>query len=333
VLARGPGRVNLIGEHTDYNGGLALPFAIGRGVTVSAEAAPGNLVEVYARALGERDEFPLADPARVTGWRAFARGLVAELRPATGARLVIDSDLPRGAGLSSSAALSTSLALALLGLSGREMERLELARLCSRVENEWFGTHGGLLDQLAALFCREGHALRIDFRILELQHVPLELGGWTLAILDSGVARDNATSGYNERRSECARACSLLGVDSLREVAAGDLAGLPEPLGRRARHVLEENARVEGAVEALRRGDLPELGLLLDASHASLRDLYEVSTPEVERTARAMKDAGAAGARLMGGGFGGSLLGLFGPGVEPPAGASIVEPGGAARLV
>jgi galactokinase len=333
VRARGPGRVNLIGEHTDYNAGLALPFAIGRGVTATAERLAGDTVEVEALDLGERDAFPLARPERVPGWRAFARGLVAELRPETGMRLCVSGDLPRGAGLSSSAALSTALALAIVALEGREVERLELARLCSRVENEWVGASTGLLDQLAALFCRDGHALRIDFQSLELRQVSLELGGWALATLDSGAAHDNASSGYNERRRECERACDQLGVEWLRHASGDDAARLPDPLRRRALHVIEENARVDTAVAALECRDLPELGRLLDASHASLRDLYEVSTPEVEAAVDAMKRAGAAGARLIGGGFGGSVLGLFPPDAAPPPEALAVHPGGRAVLV
>jgi galactokinase len=325
--------VNLIGEHTDYNGGLALPFAIESGVTVRAEQASGESVVVEALDLGETDEFPYANPQPTRGWKAFARGIVAELKPSAGARISIEGDLPRGAGLSSSAALSTALALALLQLCGREMERLELARLCSRVENEWVGSPTGLLDQLAVLFAREGQALRIDFQALELSHVPLDLGDWTLATLDSGVEHDNATSGYEERRGECARACALLGIGTLREATPADVARLPEPIDRRARYVLEENVRVDAAVAALTRGDLLELGRLLDATHAGLRDLYEVSTPEVEHTVGLMKDAGAAGARIVGGGFGGAVLGLFPPGTKPPADVLVAEPGPPARLV
>jgi galactokinase len=331
--------VNLVGEHTDYNDGLCLPFAIARGVTVSAETMPGDEVIVAARDLGEEDRFELAAPASTSGWRAFVRGVVAELRAAgyavPAARIEIHGDLPHGAGLSSSAALETALCLALLALTGdaERADRLELARLCSRVENDWVGARTGLLDQLAALFCRESSALRIDIASLELSHVPLQLGGWTLAVLDSGTRHENAASGYNERREECARAAELVGLRSLRAATLEDAARLPAPLDLRLRHVLGDNARVDEAVSALTAGDMPELGELLDASHASLRDLYEVSTPELESAVRAMKDAGAAGARMIGGGFGGSVLGLLPPGTVLPAGALAVEPGPAARVI
>ena len=208
VRARGPGRVNLIGEHTDYNGGLALPFAIDRGVTVTAEPLSGDRVEVVAFDLAETDEFPLADPGRTDGWRAFVRGTVAELTAAgielAPARLVIEADVPRGSGLSSSAALEAALCLALLGVAGaREPDRVELAKLCSRVENDWVGAETGLLDQLASLLGEEGSALRIDFKTLDLETVPLELGGWQLVTADSGAAHSHAEGGYNERRAEC----------------------------------------------------------------------------------------------------------------------------------
>jgi galactokinase len=339
VAAFGPGRVNLIGEHTDYNDGLCLPFAIARGVTVRAEAIDGDRVEAHAADLGEDDAFAAADPARdVEGWRAFVRGTVGELGAAGhaigGARLRIAGDLPRGSGLSSSAALSTALALALLGLAGEpEGDRRELARLCSRVENDWVGAQTGLLDQLAALFGREGHALRLDCRDLSLEPVVLDLRGWTLAVAPSGHEHSHAGSGYNERRAECRAACEALGIASLRDAPPDAPDRLPAPLDRRVRHVLTENARVDAAVAALREGDLDELGALLDASHASLRDDYEVSVDAVERTVARLKDAGAVGARIVGGGFGGSVLALFPPEAAPPDDATVVKPAGPARVV
>jgi galactokinase len=345
-----PGRVNLIGEHTDYNLGLALPFAIAEGVTVSAEALDPGVdgearIEALASDLGEGDEFPLAAPARVEGWRAFVRGTVAELTragfPLVGARLTISGGVPPGAGLSSSAALEVALCLALLDLAAEDgpgaprepLERTELARLCARVENDWVGAQTGLLDQLASLYGARDMALRIDFRTLEVDPVPLRLDGWRLVVLDSGEPHVHASSGYNQRRAECARACELLGVESLREAGPDDLARLPEPLSRRAAHVIGENERVRAAVAALRADDLPAVAALLNASHASLRDCYEVSTPAVESAVERLLAAGAAGARVIGGGFGGSVLGLLAPGLATPAGAREVRPGAGAHLV
>jgi galactokinase len=387
-----PGRVNLIGEHTDYNLGLALPFAIAEGVTVRAEAAPrgspgAGLVDAYARDLDERDEFALAEPTPAPGWRAFVRGVVAELAragvPLVGARLELGGDLPLGAGLSSSAALAIALCLALADLgraAGRPgrggggggggrgedggcgaggggacgegrggggeghgggvkgggakvMDRTELALLCARVEHDWVGAHTGLLDPLASLYGAPDAALCIDFRTLGVEPVPLRLGGWRLVVLDSGERHRHASSGYNARRAECARACRLLGVASLREATRSAVELLPEPLRRRALHVLDENARVRRAVAALRVDDLPAIGRLLDASHESLRERFEVSTPAVEAAVERLRGAGAAGARVVGGGFGGSVLGLFAPGVAPPAGARVVRPAAGARLL
>jgi galactokinase len=331
VQAFAPGRVNLIGEHTDYNDGLCLPFAIHLGVTVAADPLPGSDIEAHALDLVESDRFEAsAEPGRRRGWRAFVRGAAAELlrdgielRPC---RLDISGDLPRGAGLSSSAALSVALCLALCAVAGsKPPPRLELARLCSRIERDWCGAQTGLLDQLASLFGERGRALRIDMRGPALQPIPLELGDHVLATLDSGAGRSVAASGYNERREECRAACRTLGVNSLRDADGHE--GLPEPLNRRVRHVLSENERVDATVAALAAGDLPEVGRLLDASHRSLRDDYEVSVPAVERAVDACKEAGALGARIMGGGFGGSVLALFPPGAEPPRSAVTVEPG------
>jgi galactokinase len=338
VQAFAPGRVNLIGEHTDYNAGLCLPFAIERGVTVAADPLPEGEIEAHALDLGERDRFELGAESVVggpPGWRPFVRGAAAELiREGVGlrpCRLEITGDVPRGAGLSSSAALSVSLCLALCAVAGAKPPgRIELARLCSRIERDWCGAETGLLDQLACLFGERGRALRIDMRGLAIEPVPLELGDHVLATLDSGAERSIAASGYNERREECRAACRALGVDSLRD--AEGYEGLPEPLGRRVRHVLSENARVDAAVVALAAGDLAGLGRLLDDSHRSLRDDYEVSVPAVEKAVDACKEAGALGARIMGGGFGGSVLALFPPGAEPPAGAERVKPGPGAAI-
>jgi galactokinase len=331
--------VNVIGEHTDYNDGLCLPFAIAGGVTVTAEALRGDRVEARALDLGEEDAFALADPPRADGWRAFVRGMVAELQaaghPLRAARLEISGDVPQGAGLSSSAALEAALALALLAVAGADgdVDRLALARLCSRVENTWVGAQTGLLDQVAVLFGQEGAALRLDVRALRWEPVPLALGDWALAVIDSGAVHSHAASGYNARREECRRAAEALGLRSLRDADLEAAARLPDPLDRRVRHVIDENARVDEAVAALRAGDLPALGALLDASHRSLRDLYDASVPEVEATVARVKAAGAAGARMVGGGFGGAVLGLFPPGATPPEGAVVVEPGPAARLL
>jgi galactokinase len=337
VVAFGPGRVNLIGEHTDYNGGLSLPFAIADGVTVTATPIDGERFEAVALDHDEHDSFGVAEDASVEGWRAFVRGTVAELRAAghdpRPARLEISGTVPQGSGLSSSAALEVALCLALLRADPAAADRLALAKLCSRVENDHVGARTGLLDQIASLLGRDGHALRVDFATLTVEPVPLELGDWRLVTLDSGEAHSHAGSGYNERRRECARACELLRVVSLSEATPDRLPELPDPLDRRARHVLEENARVDAAVAALRADDLPELGRLLDASHASLRDLYDASTPAVEAAVARLKDAGAAGARMVGGGFGGHVLALLPPGTSAPAGATEVRPGPGGRLL
>ena len=332
VQAFAPGRVNLIGEHTDYNGGLALPFALRAGVRVEARASSEEEIVARALDLGEDDRFPLRAIEPADGWRAFVRGAVAELRgsgvPIRGATLAISGDLPRGGGLSSSAALTVALCLALIELAGaRRPGALALARICSRVEHAWAGAMTGLLDQFASLCGRERHVLLIDFAALELEHVPLKLAGHRLVVLDSGERHAHGASGYNERRRECARACELLGVRTLREVTPERAERLPEPLRRRVRHVLSENERVRQAAAALRAGDMSALGALLDASHASLRDDYEVSTSALEAAVERLRKSGALGARLIGGGFGGAVIGLLPPGVVAPAGALEVAPG------
>jgi galactokinase len=340
VVAFGPGRANLIGEHTDYNEGLSLPFAIRQGVRVTAEATDGDELLVTAVDHGDGERFQLSGGGeRLGGWRDFIRGAIGELCAAgvdlRGAELTIEGTVPQRVGLSSSAALEVALCLALRALAGARDpgDPVALARLCSRIENEWVGARSGLLDQLASLLGIEGHALRIDFRTLETRPVPLRLDGWRIVTVDSGEHRSLATSGYNERRAETERARRVLGVASLREALPADAERLPEPLDRRVRHVLEENARVDAAVAALEANDLTALAELLDASHASLRDLYDTSTPAVERTVKRLRAAGAAGARMMGGGFGGQVIALLPPGAPAPDGATEVVPADGARLL
>jgi galactokinase len=322
VVAFAPGRVNLLGEHTDYNGGLALPFAIERGVIVRSTRLPGPLCMAIARDLGEQDAFNAWGVEGASGWRAFVRGTVAECGPPP-VRVEITGDVPRGGGLSSSAELGCARALALCGED--DPDRRALARLCSRVENGWVGARTGLLDQYASLLAEAGAALLIDFATDEITTVPLTLGEWRLVVVRAG-RRDLAAGGYNDRRRESAEAAERLGVATLSEAAPD----AHEPL---ARHVVSENERVRRAVTALRDGDIGALGPLLDASHASLRDDYRVSTETVERVVAGVRAAGAAGARLIGGGFGGHVLALMPPGARVPRGALEVRPAGAAHIL
>jgi galactokinase len=333
TTAFAPGRVNLIGEHTDYNAGLALPFAIARGVTVRATTLPGGMVMARATDLNQTDFFALDDTTRLDGWRAFVRGTVAELRgagyPVRPMRIEIAGDVPRGGGLSSSAALGCALALALCGED--EPDLRALARLASRVENDWVGARTGVLDQYAALLSREDHALLIDFAHDEVEPVPLDLGEWRLVVVRAGQ-RDLAAGAYNDRRRECQEAAERLGTHTLRWATAEEAEALDEPWRSRTLHNVTENDRVQQAADAVRRGDVAALGPLLDASHASLRDCFAVSTEEVERVVARLKEGGAAGARLIGGGFGGHGLALYAPGAPLPSGSLAVAPSAGARL-
>jgi galactokinase len=316
LVAKAPGRVNLIGEHTDYNEGFVLPVAIDRTIRVAAAPAAGKTVRVHAAAYDARDEWRIDAPRR-TGrreWRDFVRGVAWALQDAGhqlyGVDLAIDGNLPRGAGLSSSAALEVAVGGALCAVSGVEIQPEPLALLCQRAESQFVGVQCGIMDQLAAACSRAGHALLIDCRSLELDYIPLP-NDITIIVVDSKSRRALGETAYNERQEECVGAARALGAESLRDAAIADVQRLPEPLKRRARHVVSENRRVLDAVEALRQGNPHRLGELMYESHASLRDDFEVSTDELDLLVElASRIDGVVGARLTGAGFGGCTVNL-----------------------
>ena len=326
-----PGRVNLIGEHTDYNDGFVLPFALPYRIAVAAAPRADGVLAITT--VGDDGRPQQAEPVRidglaprsVDGWAAYPSGVAWVLRDegfAGGADLVIAGDVPAGAGLSSSHALQCATALALLGLGGVELDepaapdRATVARWVQRSENDFVGVPTGLLDQTASLSCVESHVLFLDVRSGVMEQVPFDTSSAGLAVLviDTKAKHAHSESGYGARRAGCERAASLLGLSALRDVTANGLddalAQLPDELRPLVRHVVTENARVERTVEHLRTGDIGAIGDLLTASHVSLRDDYRVSCLELDVAVDAALDAGALGARMTGGGFGGSAIAL-----------------------
>ena len=315
VRARAPGRVNLIGDHTDYTGGFVLPMAVDRATTVDLVRG-GASVELKSDS--EREPATVAldvdDPRSLSPeWARYVGGVVAAVRPQVGGRGRVETTVPVGAGLSSSAAFEVALALAL----GFEGSALELALACQRAEHLATGTATGIMDQLASAAGRTGHALLIDCASFEATAVPLPEDA-EVVVVDSGQRRRVAASAYEERRSDCEAAASIVGP--LRDATVADLSALEDPrLRRRARHVVTENARVLAAVEALRAGDAEAVGRLMDASHASLRDDFEVSTSALDDLAHRLRATpGVYGARLTGAGFGGCVVALAAPGSPAP---------------
>ena len=319
-----PGRVNLIGEHTDYNGGFVLPFAIQCRTRVAAARRHDGVVSVQSlQRPGERVQQALSDltPGSREGWAAYAFGVVWALREAGyeigGIDLVIDGKVPAGSGLSSSAAFECAVALAALDLHGVEVSRETLARLAQHAENDYVGVPCGLMDQMAVSVCRADHALFFDVRDDVREHVPFAPSdaGLALLVINTRAQHTHSANGYAERRRSCEQAAKLLGVSCLRDVAMAELqaaiAGLDdEVLRKRTRHVVTENDRVLSTIGLLRGGRLHDIGPLLTASHVSLRDDFEVSSPELDATVDAALGAGALGARMTGGGFGGSAIAL-----------------------
>jgi len=310
VVASAPGRINLIGEHTDYNGGFVLPCAVERRVAVAASRG-GN--ELYS---ADFDEARPMTKSRDSSWADYPRGVawaIGEAGYKSGAfRAAFAGDVPQGAGLSSSAAIEAATALALDALFGLGVDRKDLAVLCQRAENEFVGVNSGIMDQYASLLCEKGAALLVDCRSLEARSVPLDLrsAGLALLVCDTRVERGLADTGYNDRRAACERAARILGVEQLRDAREEDLGRLSGEELERARHIVTENARVLEAVEALREEDFRELGSLMYASHASMRDDFEISTPELDLFVELAREAGAPGARLTGAGFGGCAIAL-----------------------
>ena len=326
LVASAPGRVNLIGEHTDYNDGWVLPVAIPYEVNVAVRARDDDLVRLRAEDLDEEAEFrlgELAEPAEAL-WLRYPQGVAAKLREAGHALRGVDAaytgDVPSGSGLSSSAAVEVAWVHALAAASGLALSAPEVALVARRAENEWVGVPSGVMDQFISAAGREGHALLLDCRTLQFELIPINLPGVAVVVMDTGVRRELAGSEYRKRRADCEAAVEALrpvlpGISALRDVSAEQLeefAGLLSDVQlRRARHVVAENARTLEAAAALRAGDAATMGRLMHASHESLRDLYEVSSPELDAVVEIADAApGVIGARMTGAGFGGAAVAL-----------------------
>jgi len=325
-----PGRANLMGEHTDYNEGFVLPFALAQGVTVAAAARADGLLVLRSRQLADEPVTVALDslaPGTAPGWSAYPAGVAWALRaagyPVRGASVDIDSDLPVGAGVSSSAALECSVALALCTLSGVQPPRRELAAIAQRAENDFVGAPTGIIDQSAALLCQEGHALLLDCATRQTVQVPFRpaAAGVRALVIDTRVTHALVSGEYAARRAECEQAARLLGVPALGTVTDPRVLGqLADPvLRRRARHVITDSARAREIAAALLSSAETAasavetygfIGKLLLEGHASLRDDFEVSWPAADVTVAAAVAAGAYGAKMIGGGFGGSVLAL-----------------------
>jgi galactokinase len=326
--ALAPGRSNLIGEHTDYNGGLVLPIAVDRHTAVLFRPQAARRLSVYAEALDACDEFGLTHIKKTTDpeqhWANYVRGTAWALAgrgvPLTGGQLYITADLPRGAGLSSSASLEISVGLALLALAGAKLPPQELAFAGQQAEHHFAGVRCGIMDQTVVARAKAGHALQLDCESLAVKHIPIALHGYSFAVFDTGVRHKLASSEYNKRRAECEHAARIMRQKSLRGVGLAEMLKYSEKLTgneqRRVRHVLTENMRVAQFAAALTRGDIAELGHLLSLSHMSLARDYEVSCVELDKLVAELaalnaRDGACPGARMTGGGFGGAVVALL----------------------
>jgi len=318
-VVRAPGRVNLIGEHTDYNDGFVLPMAIDRAIWIAGRPRGDQRVVGRSLDLDQATEFPLQDLQRgKTGWTEYLKGVAWALQEAgytlQGWEGVVSGDVPLAAGLSSSAALEMATARVFALVSELPWEPATMAQIGQRAENEWVGMNCGIMDQMISAAGEAGHALLIDCRSLETLPVPLP-PGTVVVVLDTATRRGLVDSAYNERRAQCEAAARFFGVAALRDVSVAHFQAQADRLDdltrRRARHVITENDRTLRAVEAMRRGDAVEFGQLMNGSHASLRDDFEVSSEELNHmVACACQQDSCYGARMTGGGFGGCAVAL-----------------------
>ncbi len=326
-LFRAPGRINLIGEHTDYNEGFVLPFAIDREALVAGVPRSDTRVNILALDVNDSFSFDLskAGTGRRSEWTDYIEGTIRCVHKSFdlqhGADLVFSSTVPIGAGLSSSAALEISAGLAMLSLNGIDVDKKKLALAAQKAENEFVGVRSGIMDQFASVFCVENHGLLLDCRSLEARQIPLRTGGAMFVVCDTKVKHQLASSEYNKRRDECEKAVEHLrgkipNIKSLRDVSVTEFekfrSVLPETLARRCRHVITENVRTLAAAKCLENSNLPQLGELMYLSHESLRCDYEVSCAELDALVEAARQIeGVYGARMTGGGFGGCTINLL----------------------
>jgi len=330
-----PGRVNLIGEHTDYNGGFVLPFALEQRALIAAGHRDDGLIVMHAADLSETMEVPLSALAPGQGgWAAYLAGVLWVLREAghqVGAvTLALTSDVPLGAGLSSSAAIECAVMAAMCDLFSLNIAPMERAQLAQRAENVYVGAPTGLLDQAASTLCRTGHGLFLDCRTLETTDVPLPLHeqGFEILVLDTHSPHSHIDGEYGERRATCEQAAKILGVRALRDVTDLDaaLSRLPDTqMRRRVRHVVSENERTRAALGLAKKGLLSELPRLLNESHISMREDYEITVPTVDLAVETALMHGAFGARMTGGGFGGCIIAWCSTGQANRIGSAVHE--------
>ena len=309
-LMRAPGRINLIGEHTDYNDGFVMPVAINLEMVCRFEERGDDIVKLLSEGFGSAT-FHIGDDKRDGRWSDYVKGVALYL--SEGYDLIgweghMESSIPTGSGLSSSAAIEILSAGIMQQVSSLDISPLELVEICRKAENEFVGVRCGIMDQFAVAFGRRGQSIFLDCRSLRHEFVPLP-DDIMIFVVDTGIRRELSKSGYEKRRAECEKASAILGK-SLRDADLDEVLDLPHPLDKRSRHVVEENDRVLAAREALRGNDLEKFGDLMFQSHHSLKNLYEVSSPELNRAVWAAKEAGALGARMTGAGFGGCAIAI-----------------------